>query len=337
MDELMCYYGYLEPEPTVNTVGTSFAVLALITMLFGLSIIVRVIYARFAQKNNIAEKEFTMSTNVPTVTLNDGNTMPLIGLGVWRAQPGDAKTAVTEAIKTGYRLIDTAAIYMNEEDVGAAITEGGVPREELFITTKLWNSDQGAANVRPALEKSLSKLGLDYVDLYLIHWPTPDRDLYVETWKEFEKLRDEGLVKSIGVSNFEPEHLERLANESDTVPAVNQVELHPGFDQENVRTYCDAHDIRIESWSPLGGSAGNILQNEIVTSIAAAHGKTAAQIVIRWHIQNGLIVIPKSVHTERIHENFSVFDFELSANQMNALNSIEGSRHGKDPMTMNNH
>lgn len=278
-----------------------------------------------------------MSTNVPTVALNDGNTIPQLGLGVWRAQPGDAKNAIIEAIQTGYRLIDTAAIYMNEEDVGAAIAECGVPRKELFITTKLWNSDQGSANVRPALEKSLSKLGLDYVDLYLIHWPTPARDLYVETWKEFEKLRDEGLIKSIGVSNFEPEHLERLANETNTVPAVNQVELHPGFNQENVRAYCDAHDIRIESWSPLGGSAGTILQNETVISIASSHKKSAAQIILRWHIQHGLVVIPKSVHAHRIHENFDVFDFELSADQMAVLDAIEGSRQGKDPMTMNNH
>ncbi|HTK39658.1 MAG TPA: aldo/keto reductase [Patescibacteria group bacterium] len=279
-----------------------------------------------------------MEQTVPTVTLNDGNTMPQFGLGVWKAaNGGETERAVTEAINAGYRLIDTAALYMNEEDVGRAIAKSDVPREELFITTKLWNSDQGAENVRAAFEKSLHKLGLDYVDLYLIHWPTPERDLYVETWKEFEKLKQEGLVHSIGVSNFQPAHLERLAAESSTVPVVNQIELHPGFNQDELRAYGKAHDIYIESWSPIGGSQGNVLEDERVINIASNHGKTPAQVVIRWHIHHGLIVIPKSVNPARIRENIDVFDFALTEEEMATLDALSGKRQGPDPDTMNSH
>lgn len=272
--------------------------------------------------------------NVPTVTLNDGNVMPQFGLGVWKAEPGDAKKAVAEAIKSGYRLIDTAAAYQNEEDVGAAIAESDVPREELFITTKLWNTDHASGNVREALQASLEKLGLDYVDLYLIHWPIPMVDKYVEAWKELEQLRDEGLVKSIGVSNFEPEHLKRLADETETVPAVNQIELHPGFNQEELRDYCAEHDILIEAWSPIGGSEGNLLRDKAVVDIAEKYDKTAAQVVLRWHIQRGFIVIPKSVRPERIRKNFDIFDFELTADEMTTLDNVEGFRQGPHPMVM---
>lgn len=277
-----------------------------------------------------------MQAKAPTITLNDGNTMPQLGLGVWRARLGDAKRAVLDAIGAGYRLIDTAAIYGNEEDVGAAIAECGVAREELFITTKLWNSDQGAENVRPALEASLSRLGLDYVDLYLIHWPMPDLDLYVETWKEFEKLRSEGSIRSIGVCNFEPEHLERLINETGTTPVIDQVELHPGFNQEKIRAYCDAHNIRVESWSPLSGSAGgaSLLQDHRLLELAEKYDKSPAQIVIRWHIQNNLTVIPKSVHTERIRQNIDVFDFALTIEEMSTISSIESTRQGHNPLEM---
>ena len=272
----------------------------------------------------------------PIVTLSDGNRMPQFGLGVWQASSGgDAEHAVSDALKAGYRLIDTAAVYMNEEDVGRAIAASHIPRQELFITTKLWNSDQGADKVRPALLESLRKLGVDYVDLYLIHWPTPGRDLYVETWKEFEKLREEGLVKSIGVSNFEIEHLERLARETDTVPVVNQIELHPGFSQPELRAYCAAHGIAVESWSPIGGSRGSILDHPVVVAIASRFHKTPAQVVIRWHLQHGLIVIPKSIHTARIKENFDVFDFVLDDEAMTAIDAIEGTRQGPDPNTMN--
>lgn len=276
---------------------------------------------------------------IPIITLNDGNVMPQIGLGVWQANNGDeTRSAVMTAIESGYRLIDTAAVYGNEESVGRAIRDSGVPRNELFITTKLWNSDQGAQNVRPALEASLRRLGLDYVDLYLIHWPTPARDLFVETWKEFEKLKADGLVKSIGVSNFRVEDLERLKHESSTVPAINQIELHPYFQQHELRDYASTNEIRIESWSPIGGSKGNLLQNADLARLASKYDKSPAQIVIRWHIQQGLIVIPKSVHEQRIKQNFDVFDFELSPDDMRAIDALDaGKRVGPDPSTMNNH
>lgn len=275
---------------------------------------------------------------VPTMTLSDGNTIPQLGLGVWRAENGgETEQAVAAAMKSGYRLIDTAMLYGNEEDVGKAIADSGIPREELFITTKLWNSDQGAENVRPALESSLEKLGLDYVDLYLIHWPTPGRDLYVETWKEMQKLRDEGLIKSIGVSNFEPVHLDRLKAETGELPVINQIELHPDFSQQALRDYCRENDIQVESWSPIGGSRGSILQNPVLQEIAEAHSKTAAQVVIRWHIQHGLVVIPKSVHEERIKQNIDVFDFKLTDTDMAKIDGLnEDNRQGPDPNTMNN-
>lgn len=275
----------------------------------------------------------------PHVTLNDGNIMPQLGLGVWQAADGsETADAVKSAIEAGYRSIDTAMVYQNERSVGEGIRRSGVSRDKLFITTKLWNSDQGTARVRPALEASLKRLGLDYIDMYLIHWPTPSRDLYVETWKEFEKLRKDGLVRSIGVSNFRIEDLERLKQESDTIPAVNQIELHPYFQQHDLRDYARANDIRIESWSPIGGSRGNLLDDETIQSIASHKEKSAAQVIIRWHIQNGLIVIPKSVRTERIKENFDVFDFELNEQEMNAIASLDsGLRGGPDPASMNNH
>lgn len=263
--------------------------------------------------------------------------MPQIGLGVWQASIGEAKEAVAEALKCGYRLIDTAAAYMNEEDVGAAIAEGGIPREELFITTKLWNRDHANGNYRAALETSLKKLGLDHIDLYLIHWPLPSFDNYVAAWKELEQLRDEGLIRSIGVSNFEPEHLERLAHETTTVPAVNQIELHPGFNQEELRTYCDEHGIVIESWSPIGGQVGSLLSDPKLAKIASVHSKTPAQIVIRWHLQLGFVVIPKSVRAEHIRENFDVFDFELSDEEMATVSDLEGERQGPNPHTMDKH
>ena len=278
-----------------------------------------------------------MNENVPTITLRDGNTMPQLGLGTYQSESGEeTENAVKVAIQDGYRLIDTAALYMNESDVGKAIASSNIPREELFITTKLWNSDQGAENVRPALEKSLEKLGLDYVDLYLIHWPTPERDLYVETWKEFMKLRDEGLIKSIGVSNFQVEHLERLKAETGEMPVLNQIELHPGFSQKELRDYGQANTIITESWRPIGGSRGRLLEDETIKELAERYGKTPAQVVLRWHIQHGLVVIPKSVHDTRIKENIDVFDFELDAADMAVLDDMNGEREGPNPDTMNN-
>lgn len=278
-------------------------------------------------------------TEQPYISLNDGAEIPQIGLGVWQASDGDETyDAVLAAIKTGYRLIDTAMVYQNESAVGRAVKDSGVARKDLFITTKLWNSDQGHEHVRPAIENSLERLGLDYVDLYLIHWPTPARDLYVETWKEFEKLKSEGLAKSIGVSNFRIEDLERLKNETDTVPVVNQIELHPRFQQRELREYCQKEGIAVESWSPIGGSKGNLLNDETLSRIASQYDKSPAQIVIRWHLQHGLIVIPKSVHENRINENFDVFGFELSADDMALIDTLDsGSRGGPDPATMNNH
>jgi diketogulonate reductase-like aldo/keto reductase len=277
-------------------------------------------------------------TNAPHIALNDGNSIPQIGLGVWQAENGtETKQAVEAALAAGYRHIDTAAVYRNEESVGEGIRASGIPREDLFITTKLWNSDQGAGNVRAALETSLNKLGLDYIDLYLIHWPTPARDLIVETWKEFEALKAEGLIRSIGVSNFRVEDLERLKSEGLSTPVLNQIELHPRMLQKELREYGEANDIRIESWSPIGGSRGNILEDDVLKNIASKHAKTPAQIVIRWHIQHGLIVIPKSVRPARIAENFDVFDFELSTEEMQAIDHMgDGERMGPDPATMNN-
>ncbi len=274
----------------------------------------------------------------PTVTLNDGTKIPQLGLGVWKAVDGDeVKNAVTVAIQSGYRLIDTAAVYKNEAGVGAGIAAAGVARDELFITTKLWNSDQGAKNVRPALIESLQKLGLDYVDLYLIHWPTPARDLYVETWREFEKLKDEGLVRSIGVSNFHIEQLETLKRHKLTTPSVNQIELHPGFGQQELRDYAKANGIVIESWSPLG-QGGDLLSEASITKIAQSHDKSPAQVIIRWHLQHNLVVIPKSVNDNRIKENFDVFDFELSGDEMRSIDELEnGKRLGPNPDTMNIH
>lgn len=276
---------------------------------------------------------------IPTVILNDSNSIPQFGLGVWQAKDGDeVKQAVLAALKAGYRLIDTAAIYGNEQGVGEAIKESGIPREELFITTKLWNGDQGYDSALKAFNTSLEKLGLEYVDLYLIHWPVPEYDKYIESWKALEELRASGRAKSIGVCNFNIEHLERLLNESDVAPAVNQVELHPRLQQRELRDFCKEHSIQIESWSPIGGTGGDLLHDPTLQIIADKHSKSAAQIVIRWHIQLGLIVIPKSVHEERIIQNMDVFDFELDNDDMAKISALNtDTRRGPDPATMNNH
>ncbi len=274
-----------------------------------------------------------------TISLNDSNAIPQLGLGVWKADGGqEVEQAVLHALSAGYRLIDTAMVYQNEDGVGRAIAQSGVDRQELFVTTKLWNSDQGADKVRPALLASLERLKLDYVDLYLIHWPMPARGLYVETWKELIKLQSEGFIKSIGVSNFNIKHLEELKKHTPVLPAVNQVELHPYFQQRELREYCQANSIRVESWSPIGGSTSDLLKNDRLQELANKYGKSHAQIVIRWHLQHGLIVIPKSTNQSRIQENIDVFDFELSSEHMVLIDSLEtGKRFGPNPASMNVH
>lgn len=273
----------------------------------------------------------------PYITLNNGITMPQLGLGVWQTKDGEeVETAVGAALKTGYRLIDTAAIYGNEEGVGRALAASGIPREELFITTKVWNADQGYDSTLAAFDKSLQRLGLEYVDLYLIHWPLPAADKYIDTWKALEKLYNDKKVRAIGVSNFTPEYLERLLNETTIVPAVNQIELHPYFSQTETREYCKNHDIVVESYSPLGSTGSDLLHDHTLEGIAKQYDKTIAQVIIRWHLQHELIVIPKSVHLDRIAQNFDVFDFELSSDDMATIDGLNrDARVGADPDTAN--
>lgn len=269
------------------------------------------------------------------VTLNNGVKMPQLGFGVWQVGDEEATAAVAKALEVGYTSIDTAMIYKNEAGVGKAIKEANVNREDLFITTKVWNSDQGFDNTIAAFEASLERLGLEYVDLYLIHWPTPQYDEYVDTFKALEKLYKDGRVKAIGVCNFEIEHLERLLKETEIVPVLNQVECHPYLAQNELKEFCKKHDIFVEAWSPLD-QGGDVLKDEVVTAIAEKLGKTAAQVVLRWHLQNDTIVIPKSVTPSRIEENFQVFDFELSAEDMDAINKLDsGRRKGAHPNDMN--
>jgi diketogulonate reductase-like aldo/keto reductase len=271
------------------------------------------------------------------IQLNNEVVMPQLGLGVWQAKDGqEVELAVRTALECGYRLIDTAAVYGNEKGVGRAIADSGVPRGELSITTKVWNADQGYEQTFEAFEKSLERLNLDYIDLYLIHWPVPAKDLYIETWRALEKLYSDGKVKAIGVSNFTIEYLERLMSESKIVPAVNQIELHPYLSQIELREFCTQHGIAVESYSPLGGAGGSLLQEPILKEIGRQYGKSPAQVVIRWHIQNRLIVIPKSVTPERIQQNIDVFDFELSNEDMAAIDALNvDTRVGSDPTTAN--
>ena len=270
----------------------------------------------------------------PRVTLNDGQSIPQVGLGVWQTPPEDTTRAVTAALQAGYRHIDTAAAYRNEAETGRALAKSGVPREDVFVVTKLWNSEQGYDSTLAAFEASVTRLGVDYLDLYLIHWPVPANNSYVDTFKAFAHLRDQGRIRSIGVSNFEPEHLNILIDATGIVPAVNQVELHPLLPQRELREVHAQLGIATEAWSPLG--QGSLLVDPVVTEIAADHRKSPAQVLIRWHIHLGNIVIPKSVNPERIASNFDVFDFELSERDMTSIAALEnGTRLGPDPRTFN--
>lgn len=276
-----------------------------------------------------------MTDKQPLLKLNDGIYAPQLGFGVFQIDNVQATDAVATALKAGYRSIDTAAFYKNEKGVGEAIRDSGLSRSDIFLTTKLWNGDQGFDATLKAFDASMDKLRQDYVDLYLIHWPCPAKDLYVDTFKAFIRLRDEGRIKSIGVSNFQPKHLEKLIKETDVVPVVNQIELHPDFAQVDVVGFNKSKGIVTEAWSPLG-QGGDLLKNKIIKEVADAHGKTAAQVIIRWHLQLGHMVIPKSQTPSRIKENFDVFDFELSNDQLKKINGLDGgNRMGPNPDELN--
>ena len=269
--------------------------------------------------------------DVPTTTLNNGVEIPQFGFGVFQIAPDETAPAVRTAFDAGYRHIDTAQMYGNEEGVGQAIRESGIPREELFVTTKLDIDRHGRDEAAAALDESLRRLGLDHVDLYLIHWPRPQEDRYVETWQGLEKLASEGRARAIGVSNFQVPHLERLAAETGTVPAVNQIELHPRFPQEELRAYHRAHGIATEAWSPIG-QGGDLLREERLAGLADKYGKTPAQIVLRWQVELGNIVFPKSVTPSRIRENIDVFDIELAPEDRATISELAtGERMGPDP------
>ena len=267
----------------------------------------------------------------PHLRLNDGNDFLQFGLGVWQVPNAEAAGVVTTAIEAGYRAIDTAAGYNNEEGVGAAIAASPVPRRELTITTKLRNEDQGYDQTLRAFDASMKRLRLEQLDLYLIHWPLPQRGAYLDTWRAFIKLREEGRIRSIGVSNFTPAHLTRLIEETGITPVVNQIELHPRFQQKKQRAFHASKGIATECWSPLG--QGTVLTDPTIGELAKKYGKTPAQVIIRWHLDNGLIVIPKSVTPARIRENIAVFDFELAAEDIDRIDALDDAsgRIGPDP------
>jgi 2,5-diketo-D-gluconate reductase A len=275
-------------------------------------------------------------TNVPTIELSSGTHIPQLGFGVYQIDPDETAGAVKTALDIGYRHIDTAEMYQNEDGVGQGVRDSGLDRSEVFITSKLNNGFHEPDDARTAFDETLSKLGTDYVDLFLIHWPLPTRYSgdFVSTWQTLEEFRRDGRARSIGVSNFQVGHLERLANETDTVPAVNQIEVHPYFVNAEVREYCREHGIAVEAWSPI--AQGKVLDDPVVTQIAEAAGRSPAQVVLRWHIQRGDIVFPKSVTPKRIEENFALFDFELSDHDVDALTALdkgEDGRTGPNPDT----
>jgi 2,5-diketo-D-gluconate reductase A len=271
-----------------------------------------------------------MTTASPLLSLNDGAVIPQVGLGVYKVSDDEATEVVRQAIEIGYRHVDTAALYANERGVGRGLRDSGIPREDVFVTTKVWNDDHGYEETLAAFDTSLDKLGLDYVDLYLIHWPVPSQDRYLDTWRALERLKAEGRARSIGVSNFPEQQIERLLATGGTVPVINQVELHPWLPQTALRRYDTAHGILTEAWSPL--ARGRVLDDPTLDALARKHGRSPAQIVIRWHIQLGNVVIPKSVTPSRIASNFDVFGFELDESDLAAIAGLDsGERTGRDP------
>ncbi|WP_426735196.1 aldo/keto reductase [Glutamicibacter sp. 2E12] len=275
-----------------------------------------------------------MTIPIPTITLNDGVEMPQVGFGVFQVPNEETTAAVGSALKAGYRSIDTAAIYGNEEGVGAALAQSGLAREDLFITSKIWIADMGYEQTLEAFDASLERLGLDYLDLYLIHWPAPEKNLYIETWKALERLYAEKKIRAIGVSNFQPEHLEQLVAEGTIVPAVNQVELHPALQNREVVAANAQHGIVTEAWSPL--AQGAMLTDETIVGIAQAHEVSAAQVILRWHLQQGRVIIPKSVTESRIIANLDLFGFELTSGELASIDALDrDGRTGPNPDTFN--
>ena len=273
------------------------------------------------------------TTTVPAVDLLDGTSIPQLGFGVFKVDDDTAERAVTTALEVGYRLVDTAKLYGNEAGVGRAIRASGIPREEVYVTTKVWNDDQGYDATLRAFDASARRLDVGVVDLFLIHWPFPGQDLYVDTWRALLHLQEQGALRSVGVSNFQPAHLERIIAETGVVPVLNQVELHPRLQQPGLRDVHAQHGIATEAWSPLGRDSG-LLDDPVVQQIAADRGVTPAQAVLRWHLDLGNVVIPKSVTPARIRENIDVFDFELAADDLHTLAELEtGRRTGLDPDT----
>ena len=272
---------------------------------------------------------------VPTIALNNGVDIPQLGFGVYQVEPADTKDATLTALEVGYRHIDTAQMYGNEEGVGEAVKESGIPRDEIFVTSKLNNSFHAHDDALKAFDDSLGRLGLDQVDLFLIHWPLPGIDIdFTETWKALEEIYASGRARSIGVSNFQPKHIRRLVQETDVVPAVNQIEVHPFLIQDELRAVNTEHGIATEAWSPI--AQGLVLDNPVIGGIATEHGKTPAQVVLRWHVQRGDIVFPKSVTRSRVEENFDIFDFELSESEIGFISALnKDHRTGPDPDEFN--
>jgi 2,5-diketo-D-gluconate reductase A len=283
---------------------------------------------------NASEK--TTMSNIPQTTFNDGNSIPQLGFGVWQVPDDEAAPAVASAIKSGYRLIDTAQGYDNEEGVGRALAEAGIARDQLFVTSKLRNGAHDYDEAIKAFELSAQKLGLDYLDMFLIHWPVPQQDKYVDAWRALVELQKQGRIRSIGVSNFLPDHIDRIVDETGVLPVVNQVELHPHYQQRDIRDYHARHNIALECYSPLGSGAA--LDDPTIDDIAKKHGRSVSQVILRWELDQGLIVIPKSTHAERIAENIDVFDFSLDEEDRERIDGLDDPKNGKTgsfPATMN--